>query len=463
MQRKRNNYGLRRNNNTKNEEVGDSMFSSNDKISNRQLKRMLIFDMFSISCLIIPYIAVKSAADEGILLMVFGTMLAFLYGSIMYFFMKEFNKEGIVVNTRIVQGDGKYPFYEKQGKTIQASYLAYAKKSVGSFVTGIFCILYLAKTFLLLTFSVTLFTSVIGDTLLADMNPKIILAVLLAIAGYGGVQGIEKRARFTEVVYFLVLIPIVLYLLLGLPKIDISNLVIAPKEIDAVGQDFFRKDKNNFLWGSYLILLTYSILESLLFIMPYVKNNLGKNKKIFHYILQGILVVSILNLFIYIITVGVLGVGETSKKFWSVVTIMQIIELPGGFINRQDGIMLSFWVLSIYAILSAFFFYLVYITKGFIQLCVLDYFPNVKTKKGTLIKDSFLQSRIHWYLILFYGILTYFFSTSIVSIEEEFVNFGKYLAYVGIPQSLLIPFIILIFSRLRKKSTVKRGVSNHEQ
>lgn len=435
------------------------MFSSNDKISNRQLKRMLIFDMFSASSLIIPYLAVRGKGEEGFIPIILGTILALVYASIIYFFMKQFNKGEIVVDTRQVQGQGEYPIHQRESKTISVSYISYGKKTVGGIITGIFCLLYVVKFFVLLVFSVNLFAYVIGDTLLADTNPKLILATLLIVAAYGGAQGIEKRARFTELVYYIVLIPIILYLLLGLPRIDISNLVMPAMNESNIGKEFFVKGGNNYLWGSYLILLTYSVLETLLFVLPYVSNNLSKNKKLLHYVMQGVLIIGALNLFIYIVTVGVLGVGETSEKFWSVVSIMQIIELPGGFIKRQDGIMLAFWTLSIYTLLSAYMFYLAHITEEYIQLCILNHFPNRKQDKNAIH-----QTPIHSYTIIIYAALVYFASMFITSIEKEFVNFGRYFAYIGIPQSILIPLFILIVSMIRfpKSKQEKRRTSVHE-
>ncbi|ROR23628.1 spore germination protein [Mobilisporobacter senegalensis] len=435
------------------------MFSSNDKISNRQLKRMLIFDMFSASCLIVPYLAVRGKEEEGFIPVILGTILALVYAGIMYLFMKQFNKGEVVVDTRQVQGQGEYPVHQRESKTIGVSYISYSKKTVGSIITGIFSILYLIKFFVLLVFSVNLFTYVIGDTLLSDTNPKVILTTLLLVAAYGGVQGIEKRARFTELVYYLVLIPIIGYLLLGIPRIDISNLVLPAMNENNMSQSFFVKGDHNYLWGGYLILLTFSVLETLLFVIPYVSNNLSKNKKIFNYIMQGVLIIGILNLFIYIVTVGTLGVGETSEKFWSVITIMQVIELPGGFIKRQDGIMIAFWTLSIFTLLSAYMFYLAHITEEYIQLCILNHFPNRKRDKNAIH-----QTPIHSYTIIAFGVLAYIASLFITSIEDEFVNFGRYFAYIGIPQSILIPLFILLVSIVRfpKSKQDKRRATGHE-
>lgn len=428
------------------------MFSSNDKISNRQLKRMLILDMFSVSCLIVPYIATKGNQEKGFVLVVLGTILALFYGGIIFLFMRQFNKGKVVVDTRQVQGQGEYPLHQRESKTIGISYISYSKRCVGSIITGIFSILYIIKFLILLVFSVNLFTYVIGDTLLADTNPRVILITLLLVAAYGGVQGIEKRARFTELVYYFVLIPIILYLLLGLPRIDISNLVLPAMNENKAWHSFFVKGENNYMWGSYLILLTFSVLDTLLFVIPYVSNNLSKNKKLFRYIVQGILIIGILNLFINIITVGILGVGETREKFWSVITIMQIIELPGGFVKRQDGIMIAFWVLSIFTLLSAYMFYLAHITEEYIQLCILNHFPDRKRRQ-----NGIHQTPIHSYTIIAYGILVYIASMHITSIEDEFVNFGRYFAYIGIPQSILIPAFILLVSTIRFKRGFQKG------
>ncbi len=380
------------------------MFARNDKISKRQQKRMLVLDVFSLSCLIIPYIAVNSAGAGGIATVLIGTVLAMLYAGILYICARQFIDE----------------------KKKRINFMAYSKQNVGSFFAGVIGVLYLVKLFLLLTFSASLFAQVIGKTLLIETSVNVVIAVLLLVSAYGAMHGIEKRARLTEILYILVMVPLILYLILGIPKIEFTNLTTG-----AVNSNF---PKTGIIWGSLFILLTFCALDGIIFTHFHVKYT--EEKRYFTPVFVALTILGVADLLIYLVTVGILGVGEAGSKLWSSVTIMQIIEIPGEFVRRQDKIMLAFWMLSIFNILTYCFFYMVQITKDYIGQC--------------FIKDFEKYSKANKYIVLIYGILAFGLASTMTDIEVQFIQFGKYLLCIGVPQSIIIPLILIGVSKIRR-------------
>ena len=55
------------------------MFSRNDKISSRQIKRLLIFDLFGASSLLLPAQLAKSGNGSGLWCILAGMVMAGLY------------------------------------------------------------------------------------------------------------------------------------------------------------------------------------------------------------------------------------------------------------------------------------------------------------------------------------------------------------------------------------------------
>ncbi len=350
------------------------MFSTNQKISRRQVKRMLILDMFSVSFLMIPYIAVRGNGEKGLISLIIGCIFAIIYGTIMYYCGRQ------------LQGE---------------SYMSYSRKSIGRIGTILFGILYFIKFLMVYLFAVTLFIYIVGHTLLMETNPKVILVTLLILSGYGGIQELQKKARFAECIYYIVLVPIVIYLLLGIFRVDVANLMMPGIESSLMGEDFFVKSENNLIWSSYLTLLPFTALETILFILPSV-NKEKQKRGIYQYILWGVIIIGVLNIFIYCITVGILGVGETGNTLWGTVTIMTLIELPGDLLNRKDG----------------------------------------ASKQGKR------KAAIGIFLL----VLIYFGYGYISSVEEAFVKFGEYFAYIGLPQSVLIPLFLLFIWKVSGKN-----------
>lgn len=364
------------------------MFSNNSKISVRQISRMLVFDLFSISSLIIPYIASKGAGRDGIISIIIGTALALLYAYIMIWF----------------------------GKKAEKDYIHFSKRTVGSIITFFFGVLYCFKLFFSCVFSVGLFGQIINETLLTDTNYKIIIFVILFVAAYAAYKGIEVRARIAEILYFIVLVPIFLAFLIGLTKIDLSN--IAP---------LFTEPGNNIMSSSYLILLTYSAIEFIILEIPLV----NKDRKVVKQVSKSVLVVGTLNILMFIVTVGIIGVYGAKEKLWSAVSIMQVIEMPGGFVQRQDGIIIALFIVSIFIIISTFIYYLSAITSKII---------NVKDFR---------------FFIIPFAILIFFVAATFIDMEPIFDSYLDYMMYIGFPQSILIPLIIIFVDFIKRKGRNK--------
>lgn len=361
------------------------MFSDNNRISVKQLGKMMVFDMFSISTLLIPSITVSVAGRDGILSIILGTFFALLYGAVILMFCNN------------IKGD----------------IIEYSNHTVGKFITVIFSLCYIVKILVSLLFSISLFGQIIRDTLLMDTSFKVIIGTLLFVGAYASFGGIEVRARITEVLFCVILVPIFLLFLLGLKNIDVANLT-----------PIFVNYGSGIMAGGYFVLLMYSSIELLIFAVPMIKNY--EKSKCFLQIKKSIGIVGVLNILVFLVTVGTLGVVGTNKKFWSTITVMQTIKMPGGFIQRQDGIMIALWILSIFIIISTFIYYLSYIT-------------------------SKITRRNKYQVFVFpFAILAFFLGSMEMDMTALLSYYGNYMAYIGLPQSILIPAIVVIVGTIRK-------------
>lgn len=376
------------------------MFSDNEKISLRQLKRLLVFDLFAISSMIIPGIAAAASGRDGILSILLALVFAFLYVWIL-----------------IALSNG-----------IQGTIMEYSGQSAGRIITFSIGVLFIVKLFACCVFAARLFGDIINQTLLEDTDHRIIIIMLLAVSAYAASKGFETRARIAEVLFYIVIIPVLLFLLLGLKDIDWTNLL-----------PLFTEDAGDIVRGGYQVFLTFSMLELLLFTIPLISRSrsagtgdLRRGSGLFRNIMTALLIVSLLNILFFIVTAGILGVEDTKQKLWSSVTIMQIVKMPGGFVQRQDAFILAIWMLSIFTVISGFFYYMVLTAK-----------------------HIFRVSTGNWLLILF---VLFVFGASVIPIDTEtyFSYFQKYMMYIGMPQSVLLPALIVFLGKCRK---LRKGIS----
>lgn len=369
------------------------MFSNNNKISVRQLNRMLVFDLFSISSLIIPYLVTTASGRDGLICIIIGTVLTLFYSYIMIWF----------------------------GNRAEDDYLLFSKKTVGSIITFLFGILYCFKLFFSCVFSVGLLAEIINETLLTDTNYKFIIIAIIFVISYAAYKGIEVRARIAELLYYLILVPLFFAFILGMMNIEITNIM-----------PLFTEKASHLISGSYQVLLAYSGVEFILFVIPFTH----KEKKVVKEVTKSIITVGVLNIIIFIATVGFMGVYATKEKLWSVIDVMQVIELPGGLVQRQDGILIGFFIISTFILLSTFIYYLSSITSKIIQ-----------------VKD-------YRFFIVPFGILLFLVVANFVDIKGLFQYYQRYMMYIGMPQSIIIPIIIFIVASIR--GTSKKDMDHHK-
>lgn len=371
------------------------MYSENEKISLRQLKRLLVFDFFGIISLIVPYIIVNTAGFDGLLAIFIGGVFAVIYLLIIMFFIKNINE----------------------------SYLTFSKHCVGTILTFIISALYIIKYLFSIVLLTKIFSEVVNRTLLINYSRLLIIVPMIMVAGYIAYKGCEVRARVAEVLYFIVLIPIFFFLIMGVKNIDLANLTpIFSQRIDFT------------LKGAFSFFLLFNTLEMLLFLKPLVrvdKKNGLVEKSILSYSIQSVAIVIVIAMFFFALTVGLVGEEAAGASMWSSVFVFQFARIPGSFLNRQDSLLLAFWLLTIFSAVSGFLYYLCYILKDMYR---------IKSKNSLMP------------LVMIFVILL---SAVPIDLEDYFATYMKYLTYLGVPQSIIIPLILIIISRLRGKHVMK--------
>lgn len=367
------------------------MFPKNFRISSSQFRKMLVLDIVSISIMVVPQISSLGAGKDGIFAIIFGAFLALIYSLLMWYLTKRAN----------------------------GNYITYSKETVGSFITFVFGILYIVKFFILCIFVFNLFTDIIKGTLLPNTNHKIVLLFLILVTLYLASKEVEVRARLTEFLYLIILLPVVLLLLFGIPKLYIPNLLpVLTSDLTSIAKTGFS------------VFLTYSAAEFILFELALVNREDKNNKKD---IIHAIVVSTIINLIFFIMVVGLLGIYSTNQTTWSTIVVMQLLEVPGGFIQRLDAVILAFWMLSIF----------------FISSSLLYHMSN--------IAQHITNSKKRTYYLIAFAILIFLACMKPVKLEIVLSYLNKYLIYIGVPQSLLMPLIVFGVDKLRSR----KGM-NHE-
>nr|MDE7431299.1 GerAB/ArcD/ProY family transporter [Lachnospiraceae bacterium] len=302
------------------------MILNNDKISARQLYRMIVISTVGITCLLSTDISIYFAGRDGLFCIIGALILSLLYAFV------------IIGLCRITKWN--YDEYAKQ----------HFHDVVNKIIYGIFLIRY----FVMLILALAFLLRIIRSELLTEMGYIGTLIPILLLMAYSVSRGLEARARMTECMIYIVLIPIFILAVLGISGTDQYYLV-----------PLFHGNIRGIIGGSIVLFLLFSPLEMLLFMSEHItcrykteqnkdlkasENPKGKSRGsgAEKAIIWGIITIFVLNIIFYVISVGNLSANVIAAKGDAVLNLAKSVKLPYLVFEKQGGMFMLFFVVSLF-------------------------------------------------------------------------------------------------------------------
>ena len=290
------------------------MFSENNRISGRQVFRLLTYDLLGLSTLLVPPFLGRVAGRDGIFCIAAGLLAALFYLKLI----------GVLAEDMT----GSFSDYLEQrlgkicGKVLEAGYLIYFALLGG--------------------YTAYLFVDVVLEELLREESFYLVLILILALAAYGLWGGIEGRARVYEMLFWFLMAPLFLMLLSSMDEIQVDYWT-----------PVFTADVSGVLIGSYYVFLCFSLVFLIFFLSGYVQKKrtllaAGKSALIF---------VGVLHAVLYLVLLGIFGANALGEMDYPAVTLMSTVRISGGFLKRADAFIFAVWFFTLYALLNSCIFY----------------------------------------------------------------------------------------------------------
>lgn len=374
-----------------------------NKISKRQLTRMIYIEGFGASGLTLPAAAAWQSTSEGLIPMI-------CYGALLILFTAYF-----------------FFLAEKYGKDFTM------KKWVGA----IYVFRYLLHGMILFYF----FGLFIQTVYMPDVGIFQILLPFSILLWYCTGTTLQKRARFLELMFPWIVT--LFFLLLFFATLGLWGKV----EAIPWTEDVYKMWENG-----YLLLLCTTPLEFLFFLVPAVTGNLweqtatdaleenidvtkGEEESNFtelkKCVWKAVLGVYLWNLLLWFFTVETLGGTLTANSLWPVIKMLQLIRMPGGFLERLDILLAIFWLLCLIGVLSGYVFY------------------GKKIAEDTLE----ISGRTGWIAFLFLLMATFVFSADSERWLEWFLFYKK---WIDFPLLLILPLFARNSANWNKRNAKKR-------
>jgi len=290
------------------------MFSENNKISDRQVFRLLTYDFLGIGTLLLPTMLANTAGRDGIFCILAGLILTFLYLKILQYLMQNTEK----------------------------SYPDYLKKCCGKVIGYLLWCGYFLYFMLMASYTAYLFSTLMLNGLVENISFYLVLLLILIVAFYGMAGGIEGRARVYEMLFWFLMIPLFLMLLAACREVK-----------TAYWSPVFSTGFKEVFRGSYYVFFCYSIVTLVLFLKEYVTDSEKYRKAAGKAVWFSGGVFAVL----YLVLVGLFGVDALAQMKFPAVTMMSRVQITGGFLKRTDAFMFGIWFFTLYALLNSMVFY----------------------------------------------------------------------------------------------------------
>jgi len=186
-----------------------------------------------------------------------------------------------------------------------------------------------------------IFLEISREVMLPNTPVFIVSAVMLATCAYAAAKGMETRARVAEVLFGLMVLPFIFLFVVAIMDADFSNL-----------QPMFVADARSMVYGSIRLGFILTGLECLLLVAPYVP----RERSLMRAVVSAIGLAGLIITAISVITIASFGRGVASMP-WPVLSMMDVIDLPGAFIERQEALMFGFWIITAFALANALLFF----------------------------------------------------------------------------------------------------------
>lgn len=293
------------------------IFSNNYKISPRQVRRAVTLEIFGASSLLLPGYLAETSGIEGVAALLIGGAAAMAL---------------LAVWNRLA---GKCDFSVEEDlkhRNTEVGNLWFRRVlqvAAGTGVVGISAyVLYLL--------------TVLVRTQLLDTEYELVILITLTLAGVLGLwKGLESRIRIYEVLFWFLMVPLAVILLIACVSVKPSYWGIT--EITALG--FFR--------SCYASFMFFAVSALFLFFRPHCSSPDQAVRSV-----RGGLGTAIgLNVVIYLILLGIFQQKLLAQLDFPVILLMAVVKLPGEFFERQDAIMTGIWFFCLFALFASLLFY----------------------------------------------------------------------------------------------------------
>lgn len=261
-------------------------------------------------------------------------------------------------------------------------------------------------------FEIRIFAETAKTNILKMTPIEYIIIPMLLLTAYITWSNISAILRFYEAVTPIIVLVTIVLLVIPLNGMDWSNL-----------RPFLSAKPMGYIKGMTGAAFAFSGYQLLLIVFPYIRSP----KKAFKFSLIGFAGIIILYTLVTMECLAKLGPKQTESLIYPALNMIRISEIPGAFIERTEGLLLTLWVLFAFNTLAATVY-----------------------SGSIIIKDTFYikNEKIPPFIMLPFIYVVSLWPRSVVEAQDMVAKMSMYL---GLYISLIFPVLIIIAGYIKRR------------
>lgn len=287
-----------------------TLFTDNRKISLRQIRRTLTLELFGVSSLLLPGYLARECGIFGVLALAAGAAGARL----------------LLVVWKRLSDSGVFGTIFQGGKSIPQRMLEIAA-GIG----------FLA----ICSYVLCLLVSLVREHLLGESYVPAILLTLTIAGIFGLAKGLEPRIRVYEVLFYFLLVPLIIILVLACVNVRPIYWILTDYSVSGILK-------------SILVCFLFFSLSSVILMSRAHCNQPAYAMRSAGY---AILFTAILDIALYLILLGIFQNQLLSQLPFPAILLMEVVKIPGRFFEREDTFMIGIWFFCLFALFHSTLYY----------------------------------------------------------------------------------------------------------
>lgn len=309
------------------------MFGRNGKISERQIRRILILEQAAKIGLLLPLLAQIPEGGFSIWSWILTAALTFLYLKIMLDFSKKLPEYPATDRKTIIENRAADGITGTENQAAENRTDGTIQKKTGQTTVTILAAVYLIYGLADVFFLLCLFAEVAQCFLLPEQKIWMLILPAAAVCSFTADHRLEVRAKFLEVLCPILTFPVMLLLLV------LAVLTIRGGQFGTLGE-MMRPSAPGSIWIAGIAMLSvFAGLGSDVFLQRATKEQ--QSRSVFEKTTGSMLIGSLLLLFLL---QAVFGAGGIRALPFSVITAMSNSKIKGIFLQRWDVLFAVFFL-----------------------------------------------------------------------------------------------------------------------